>query len=284
MIYDSFSYEYPESERIIVIGDIHGDIKRFKRILIDANIINDNLEWIAQPPNTIVVQVGDQIDSAIRVPGTVEWEVLDDTNMIYFTDSLDNIARTKGGKVISLIGNHELMNVLGNFSYVSQHSLLSDRHKYFMPKGTLSPILAKRPIVVKIGALFFCHAGVKKSHLDIMGKYNKDISYLNDIWKRFILSGEIYQDDVEIFEKVLADGEDGILWTRALDNEEENDYVMKKLGLIYMFIGHTPVNSIKLLNSKIWYTDTGISRSFATTSYQYIDINKHLIQIRTVTE
>jgi len=284
MIYDSFSYEYPHSDRTVIIGDIHGDIKRFKRILIDADIINDNLEWVANPPNTIVVQVGDQIDSAIRIPGTVEWEVLDDTNMIYFTDSLDNIARTKGGKVISLIGNHELMNVLGNFSYVSHHSLFNDRHKYFMPKGTLSPILAKRPIVLKIGDLFFCHAGVKKRHVDILDKYNKDISYLNELWKRFMLTGEIRKEDVDIFENVLTDSEDGILWTRSLDDEKDNNYVMKKIGFTYMFVGHTPVNQIKLMNNKIWFTDTGISRSFATTSYQYIDIDNYSLNIKTIPE
>lgn len=284
MIYDSFSYEYPHSDRTVIIGDIHGDIKRFKRILIDADIINDNLEWVANPPNTIVVQVGDQIDSAIRVPGTVEWEVLDDTNMIYFTDSLDNIARTKGGKVISLIGNHELMNVLGNFSYVSHKSLFNDRHKYFMPKGTLSPILAKRPIVLKIGDLLFCHAGVKKRHVDILDKYDKDISYLNELWKEFILTGEICKEDFDIFENVIIHNEDGILWTRSLDDEKDSEYVMKKLGFTYMFVGHTPVNQIKLMNNKIWFTDTGISRSFATSSYQYIDIDKYKIQIKTIPE
>ncbi len=32
-------YEYPNPDRLVIIGDIHGDIKRFKNILIDANII-----------------------------------------------------------------------------------------------------------------------------------------------------------------------------------------------------------------------------------------------------
>jgi len=48
-------YEYPLPEKLIIIGDIHGDIKRFKGILLDANIINNNIEWIANPLNTIVI-------------------------------------------------------------------------------------------------------------------------------------------------------------------------------------------------------------------------------------
>ena len=92
MIFDKIAYEYTEPRRIVVIGDIHGDIKRFKNILIDAELINNDLEWVAQPPETIVVQVGDQIDSANRNPDIPDWEVLDDVNMLYFTNSLDNIA------------------------------------------------------------------------------------------------------------------------------------------------------------------------------------------------
>ena len=67
-MYNNNIYEINNKDinRIIVIGDIHGDIKRFKSILIDSKIINNNFEWIAEPPNTIIVQLGDQIDSLNR--------------------------------------------------------------------------------------------------------------------------------------------------------------------------------------------------------------------------
>ena len=55
-----------KNENIYMIGDIHGDIKRFKEILIDSRVINENLEWIAEPSDTIIVQLGDQIDSLNR--------------------------------------------------------------------------------------------------------------------------------------------------------------------------------------------------------------------------
>jgi len=111
-------YEYPQPERLVVIGDIHGDIKRFKNILIDAKIINENIEWIAEPKNTIVIQMGDQIDSLNRTTD-VDWEVIEDIEMITFTNILDKLAIAKGGRLISIIGNHEFMNTLGNYSYVS---------------------------------------------------------------------------------------------------------------------------------------------------------------------
>ena len=47
------------TKRIIVIGDIHGDIGILCSCLYMANIINHKFEWIAQPADTIVVQMGD---------------------------------------------------------------------------------------------------------------------------------------------------------------------------------------------------------------------------------
>ena len=115
MINEDIIFEYEYNSRIVIIGDIHGDIRRFKGILIDAKIINKNIEWIAEPSNTIVVQMGDQVDSINRDPQLDNWEVLPDVEMIYFTNMLHKIAQSKGGRVISLIGNHELMNIIGNY-------------------------------------------------------------------------------------------------------------------------------------------------------------------------
>ena len=170
-----------ENQRIIVIGDIHGDIKRFKTILKDCMIINDNFEWIAEPSNTIIIQLGDQIDSSNRLTDE-KWEILKDYEMIYFTEHLNNIARVKGGFCISLIGNHELMNIIGDFSYVSDNSLSNERRELFKPKtGSLALILARRPLVIKIKDLMFSHAKIEKSHLEILKKNNKDIFYINYI-------------------------------------------------------------------------------------------------------
>lgn len=282
MINDENIYEFSHAERVVIIGDVHGDIKRFKRILLEAQIINNDLEWIATPQNTIVVQVGDQVDSANRSPEIPAWEILSDINMLYFTNSLDNIARIKGGKVISLIGNHELMNVIGNFSYVSLNSNFADRHKYFMPKGTLSPILCKRPIVLKIGELFFCHAGIKRQHLQILQKHGKHVSYLNELWRTFMQTNQVNLEDKEIFDNIILDISNGILWTRNLDNDKDIDYVLEHLGCSYMFIGHTPVESINIVKGKIFYTDSGLSRAFGTTAYQYIDIQDYSIAVKQI--
>jgi hypothetical protein len=293
MINEDIIYEYVcehDNNRLVVVGDIHGDIRRFKDILIDAKVINNNIEWIAEPQNTIVIQMGDQVDSINRDPALDDWEVLPDVEMIYFTDLLNKIARSKGGRVISLIGNHELMNVLGNYSYVSSKSLsggssgnggIRKRHDMFRPDGELSAILSQRPIVVKIGSLLFCHAGLTLGHLDVLTRYNKDISYLNSIWKNFIKNNAILLEDKEIFETIIM-ADEGILWTRDLNEPDDIVKLLERLGCSYMFVGHTVVDRIKLINNRIWYTDTGISRAFGNTSYQYMDISNNQLQIREV--
>jgi hypothetical protein len=175
------------------------------------------------------------------------------------------------------------MNIIGNFSYVSQNSLNNNykRQELFKPGGTLSAILSQRPLVVKIGKLLFCHAGLTLEHLKILTKYKKDISYINTIWKNFIKNNAILIEDKEIFENIILDM-DSMLWTRDLNNAEDLITLKEQLGCIYMFIGHTVVERVKLINDFIWYTDTGISRSFGNTSYQYIDIFNNQLNIKDV--
>ena len=284
MIGDDIIYEYPKCDRLVIIGDIHGDIKRLKTILIDAKIINNNIEWIAEPPNTVVVQMGDQVDSLNRDESIAEWEVLDDVEVIYFTNLLDKFAQSKGGRFISIIGNHEFMKVIGNYSYVYNKSMANNENKrreLFKAKGVLSPILSKRPIVLKIGELFFCHAGLTTKHLELLKKYDKDISYINRIWKNFVLHSNVLKEDKELFDNILLDY-NGILWTRELDNQNDLNEMLKSINCTFMFVGHTVMDGIKFYNNKVWYTDTGISRAFGNNKYQYMEIINYHIHIKEI--
>lgn len=281
-MYNEYINELPAHKRLIIVGDIHGDIRRFKNILVNAKVINNNLEWIAEPPETIIIQLGDQIDSLNRVP-TKEWEVLKDYEMIYFTENLNLIARAKGGYCISLIGNHELMNVIGDFSYVSENSKSEIRQQLFKPKGTLALILAKRPLIFKIGDLIFCHAKLDIQHLNILKKYNKDIFYINQLWKNYLENEKINIEDKEIIDSVII-GPSGLLWNRKENDKNETSILFKELRIIYMFLGHTSYDKIQLKDDQIWYCDTGISRSFGKYNYQYLDIKENIINIETISE
>lgn len=275
-MYSNYNIDNYKFNKILIIGDIHGDIKRLKNILINDNIINNNLEWICN--NTIIIQLGDQIDSLNRGNNIEEWENLNDLEVLNFTNLLNKLAIEKNSLFISLNGNHELMNILGNFTYVSKKSYNENRINNFKIKGNYRNILGNRPIIVKINDLIFCHAGLKKKHLDILNKYNKDIFYLNIVWSNFVLLNKIENKyDQEILNEIILN-DDGILWTRNLDNINDIDYVLDNIDCQYMFIGHNTVNNIQLVN-KIWFTDSGLSRAYGKNNFEYIQIIDKNIKI-----
>ena len=59
----------PEKKRILVIGDLHADFKKTKEIFIKLNIIDRYENWSAIPKDTIIVQLGDQLDGGGRGQG-----------------------------------------------------------------------------------------------------------------------------------------------------------------------------------------------------------------------
>ena len=101
----SLTSKEDEPSRIIAVGDIHGDFDAYTTILKDAGLVEANLKWAGG--ETIFVQTGDIPD---RGPDT--------RKIIEHLQTLQKEARKKGGKVITLIGNHEAMNMTRDLRYV----------------------------------------------------------------------------------------------------------------------------------------------------------------------
>ncbi len=92
-------------ERIVAIGDIHGDYNNYIAVLKNAGVINRRGRWAAG--KTHVVQVGDIPD---RGPDTLK--------IIEHLQKLEKQALKAGGRLHLLIGNHEHMNITGDLRYV----------------------------------------------------------------------------------------------------------------------------------------------------------------------
>jgi hypothetical protein len=123
--------------RIIAIGDVHGDmklviecleiskvilqIKNMRNIKNKISVVVNNekqyYDWIGN--DAVVVQIGDQNDSCRPSNNTCNDPVADDINILNFFTELHQLALAHGGGVYSLIGNHEIMNIEGNFEYTS---------------------------------------------------------------------------------------------------------------------------------------------------------------------
>lgn len=272
------SWEFPPCERLIVIGDLHGDLQRLTQCFYSAQLINHNFQWIAQPPNTWVIQLGDQVDSLSR--GTnQDWESMPDIQVIQFMDQMDALARVHGGRVISLLGNHEIMNAMGDFTYVSKKSIegsggLISRSQKFKPGGSIALTLSKRPVVVKIGELLFCHAGLLPQHLYIAGS----LSQMNEWIKRYLRYEPFHPEEAKKMQMVIL-GQEGILWNRHYSETSDNvrlnslDTVLSLTRCKSMFIGHTTVPDIlALYDLKLWFVDNGISRAFDLPKVQILEI------------
>ena len=148
------SHILPPARRIIVIGDIHGDFDAAVKCLILAECIAPiespeiksienmdsffkSLVWTGG--DTQVVQLGDQIDrvrprrwdrnsiSQTKAHDD-EGSTLEIFYLFWHLNQLAQQAKPTPGAVHCIIGNHEIMNVEGDFSYVSSAEFHSFKH------------------------------------------------------------------------------------------------------------------------------------------------------------
>ena len=260
---------YPSCDVLYALGDIHGDFNALTLALKKANLIDNNYHWCGGSAH--VVQVGDILDRKIR-----DTEYTDEDSefkIISLILRLQLEAFTAGGGFHPVIGNHEIMNILGIFDYVSPMGMKHfknqhGRREYFKIGNNFCKYLACgwNPIV-KIGDYVFCHGGLS---LNIASKYN--IEAINYIM-RDTLYGNAKNLEKNFFRELFLD-EDSILWNRTYSidlyiNKEfyENEKLTKALKLYdakYLVVGHTPQeNGIRSrFNGKVYCIDTGMSEAF----------------------
>lgn len=92
--------------RVVAIGDIHGAYDEFVAILKRSGLIDEKLAWSGG--RTTFVQTGDFTDR-----GTDVRKVMD------LLMRLEREAKSSGGQVVTLLGNHEVMNLIGDWRDVT---------------------------------------------------------------------------------------------------------------------------------------------------------------------
>jgi len=93
-------------ESVVAIADVHNDFDDFVAILRHTGLIDKQNHWTGG--KTTFVQVGDLLDR-----GPKPREVMD------LMMALEKEAAQAGGRVVGLLGNHEVMNIMGDLRYVS---------------------------------------------------------------------------------------------------------------------------------------------------------------------
>ncbi len=255
----------PAPERLIAIGDLHGDFDATRRAFRLAGAIDAQDNWSGG--KLTVVQVGDQLDR-----GDGERAIL------ALLDRLIPQAEAAGGKLYVLNGNHEIMNAQGDLRYVTERGfqefigmpglkldlpqlaqlpeLVRPRAAAFFPGGPFALMLAKRPIALQLGETVFVHGGLLPNHVDYgLNKLNQE----SQDW----LAGKS-----ATFPLLLAE-ETGPIWTRAYSDPTVApdcaalNQTLTKLNAKRMIVGHSvhpKVNSA--CENKVWRVDVGMSRAY----------------------
>jgi hypothetical protein len=249
---------FPKVPKLVAIGDIHGDLSSAIQALklaevIDKSIPNNltdinQIKWIGG--KTVVVQLGDQIDR-VR-PGKLVNDLCpkndselyqdegSDLKIVCLFEKLHTEAMKSGGALFSIFGNHELMNVDGDFRYVSPKEFEEfgkffkenpeickkvnmpygylTRKAVFKPGGKLAKKLAgSRYSVIQIGSWLFVHGGITAK---LAAEYKLD--YINKYIQEWLMG----HDDIQTITNVNKiyhrdDDENSPFWSRTFSDCED---------------------------------------------------------------
>ena len=260
---------YPSAERLVVIGDIHGDYNAFVSVLKKAKIVNENMDYIGGKAH--VVQVGDILDRKARDEDGEDED--SEAKIISLILELQMKSYLNGGGYHAVMGNHELMNVMGQMDYASPMGIAhygghAGRKNYFKPGGTMAQYFACgwNPLV-KIGGWLFCHGGVSKK---VSEKYK--IDEVNSVMRDYLYGNEEHKGK-RYFSEMFLDSQ-AILWNRDFSTDhhqstyqklnDDLNAVFKNYGVKRICNGHTPhLGGIKhRFGGRVFNVDVGMSSAF----------------------
>ena len=219
--------------------------------------------------------------------------------------NLHNKAKKSGGAVISCIGNHELMNILGDFRYVSPKEFkefgnyfnakrtqkkskipygYKQRKDAFKPGGILANKLAESYVsIAQVGSWLFVHGGIAP---DLAKKYEiKDVNNYVKEW----LCGNKSSDVKNAIDDLYHNDDDTFspFWCRLYSdleewNSEKETMFYRTIDILNMknkpkneikgmIMGHTPQYNFNRginssCNERIWRIDVGVSKAFGPKS------------------
>ncbi len=219
---DKRQEKWSDVERIVAVGDVHGDFEQFVKALQAAGVVDEKNDWAGG--KTHLVQLGDVLG---RGP--------DSRKVMDLLMKLEPQAAKAGGAVHALIGNHEAMVLAGVWTYVIPAQIKAfgtkdDFGKAMSAEGAYGKWIRGHNAAIQINDVLFVHAGITPECARL------SLREINDTIRK-----ELGKDD----EDGLATSYTGPLWTRflALGDEEEVvkalDEVFAKFGAKRMVVGHT---------------------------------------------
>lgn len=282
------------SGRIVAIGDLHGDWRKAVDSFRTANVIgiNENSEIVWIGGDTIVVQLGDVLDRG-------DHEIA----IVKLLRDLHEQARQHGGAVYMLNGNHESLNICGDFRYVTPGAFVESalfaglseqdlrdwdllarvRYAVYRPGGPMAVELAKNPTVLVINDTVFAHGGLLPVHVNYgIERLNQEVS----AWMR----ADQTIDGGKALPPFLAMGDsNSIMWNRTQSKErfpsqheryhacKTLEQALESMGAERLVVGHTPqVSGANCeCEGRVWRMDVGMSYGVLNRPVQVLEIARH---------
>lgn len=169
--------------KIVSFGDVHGDLLALLSVLFFLGVIDKDAHWIGEA--TTVIQCGDFLDRAGREGVSVDTsknsrEEVDIVQYLYY---LNMEARQKGGRVVSVLGNHELFTVWPHEAYSTYHDheqafgwakpserkwtlqeAVAQKLELFAPGGLMAQYLSRFcPLILQVNNFLFMHGGITEA-------------------------------------------------------------------------------------------------------------------------
>jgi hypothetical protein len=257
-------FRFSAPERLVAIGDLHADWEGTVRAFRLAGAIDESGRWSGGA--LAVVQTGDQLD---RGP--------DGRKILDFLAELGVEAERAGGALHTLNGNHETMNVAGDFRYVTPQGFTSfsdlapgddafselpaawrGRAAAFAPGGPYATKLSERRAIVMLGDTVFVHGGVLPEHVD------RGVDAINDEIARW-MRGERGAPPASVT------SESSPVWNRAYGAPEVSAdacavlrTTLSRLGARRMVVGHTVQRAgvTSACDDKVFRIDVGIAKYY----------------------
>lgn len=240
-------------DTLYALGDLHGEYENLIQMLKKNQLIDANYNWTGG--KKILLFLGDICDRGPQV-----------NNCLWLIYKLYNQAPETGGKVLLILGNHELMTMANNIKYLHPSDLkiasfynMAFAHLINPFTTILGNWIIEQPSVIKIDRLLFSHGGIYPPFNTLsIDELNNRISM--HLTKEIELSLEPIPDRNEstknsyIVRKSFLYGNVAPFWFRGYALSDTCDSLSKEVNRIYdvdlQVIGHTPGKNIRYLAKK----------------------------------
>lgn len=227
---------YPIPSKMLMISDIEGNFNGFWMILKGAGVIDSNFNWIFGSGHLVIN--GDMFDRGLNV-----------TECLWLIYKLESEAESAGGKVHFILGNHDVMNLIGDYRYLRQKyfvnadSVKIPYENWYSVNTELGRWLRSKNCIELIGNTLFVHGGIGGSFP--FSKFT--INEINSEFRKRLDSGLSKQ---EVKEDVFI-GRSSPVWNRGIAqntvSHEQLDSILSHFDAEKIVLGHTIFEKIQYM-------------------------------------